>query len=111
MKAIIDQKHAFKRRVRDWANKLDVKIVWLGVRPMRNKWASCSTNGHLNFSDELLGFDSNLQDYVIAHELLHLRVPNHGKLWKSLMRAHLGEYEVYEAELKITAPHRVRAGD
>lgn len=32
-------------------------------------------------------------DYVIVHELLHFSVPNHGKLWKSLMRAHLGEYE------------------
>jgi predicted metal-dependent hydrolase len=30
---------------------------------------------------------------VIVHELLHFFVPNHGKLWKSLMRAHLGEYE------------------
>lgn len=27
------------------------------------------------------------------HELLHFFVPNHGKLWKSLMRAHLGDYE------------------
>jgi len=99
MKAI-DQKHAFKQRVHQWAEKLDVNIVWLSVRPMRNKWASCSTAGQLNFSDQLLGLDSNLQDYVIVHELLHLHVPNHGKLWKSLMRAHLGEYEVYEAELK-----------
>jgi hypothetical protein len=30
---------------------------------------------------------------VIVHELLHFYVPNHGKLWKSLMRAHLGDYE------------------
>ena len=30
---------------------------------------------------------------MIVHELLHFFVPNHGKLWKSLMRAHLGNYE------------------
>ena len=42
----------------------------------------------------------HLQDYVIVHEILHFRVPNHGKLWKSLMRAHLGEYEQFEKELK-----------
>lgn len=36
----IDHKGQFKQRVRLWADKLDVKIVWLGVRPMRNKWAS-----------------------------------------------------------------------
>ena len=38
----------FKQRVRDWATKLDIRVVWLGVRPMQNKWASCSTEGFLN---------------------------------------------------------------
>lgn len=113
MKAI-DHKGQFKQRVRLWADKLDVKIVWLGVRPMRNKWASCSTAGHLNFSDELPALKSELWDYVIVHELLHFSVPNHGKLWKSLMRAHLGEYEAHEGELKRiagkTRRRSVRAG-
>lgn len=94
---------AFKNRVRHWAEKLDVKIVWLGVRPMRNKWASCSTNGHLNFNDELLDLDETLWDYVIVHELLHFTVPNHGKLWKSLMRVHLGDYDRLEERLKEVA--------
>ena len=52
-----NQKQAFKNRVHHWAAKLDVKIAWLGVRPMRNKWASCSTNGQLNFNDELPDLD------------------------------------------------------
>jgi len=111
MKAI-DHKGQFKQRVRHWADKLGVKIVWLGVRPMRNKWASCSTSGHLNFSDELPALKPELWDYVIVHELLHFSVPNHGKLWKSLMRVHLGEYEAHEGALKrITgnrAPQRTR---
>ena len=57
---VIDRKAGFKQRVRQWADKLDVKIVWLGVRPMRNTWASCSTAGHLNFSAELPGLKSEL---------------------------------------------------
>ena len=61
--------------------------------------ASCSTNGHLNFNAELLGLDEALWDYVIVHELLHLFVPNHSRHWKSLMRAHLGNYESMEAGL------------
>ena len=95
-----DQKQVFKRRVRHWAEKLDVKIVWLGIRPMNNKWASCSSNGHLNFNDELLDLEDELWDYVIVHELLHFFVPNHGKLWKSLMRVHLGDYEKLEGCLR-----------
>ena len=67
---------------------------------MKNKWASCSTRGNLNFSTELLSLEQMLGDYVIVHELLHFSVPNHGRLWKSLMRAHLGQYEVLEARLR-----------
>ena len=35
----------------------------------------------------------------IVHELLHFSVPNHGKLWKSLMRAHLGDWETIQRRL------------
>lgn len=93
-------KPAFKNRVRYWAEKLEVDVVWLGVRPMKKKWASCSTNGHLNFSSNLLELDAELWDYVIVHELLHFSVPNHGKLWKSLMTAHLGDYRALEQRLR-----------
>jgi hypothetical protein len=57
----------------------------------------------MNFNVELLALDQGLWDYVIVHELLHFFVPNHGKLWKSLMRLHLGDYETYEAELKMAS--------
>ena len=89
----------FKSRVLEWAARLDVTVHGLYVRPMRNKWASCSTAGTLSFNDQLLEMERELGDYVIVHELLHFSVPNHGKLWKSLMRAYLGEYEHLEARL------------
>ncbi len=82
-------KQLFKARVLEWANKLDVNIHSLSVRPMRNKWASCSTGGNLNFNEELVAFEKEIAD-----------VPNHGKLWKSLMRAHLGQYERLQAKLQ-----------
>jgi predicted metal-dependent hydrolase len=90
----------FKARVLEWAAKLDVKAHTIYVRPMRRKWASCSTAGTLSFNDELLGMDTKLGDYVIVHELLHFSVPNHGKLWKALMRAHLGDYERLDEMLR-----------
>lgn len=89
----------FKARVLEWAGKLDVAAKSIYVRPMRRKWASCSTAGTLSFNDELLDLARDLGDYVIVHELLHFSVPNHGKLWKSLMRVHLGEYELLENRL------------
>jgi predicted metal-dependent hydrolase len=96
-------KEQFKARVLEWAAKLDVKAHSLAVRPMRRKWASCSTAGNLNFNRELLDLDRELGDYVIVHELLHFSVPNHGRLWKSLMRAHLGDYERLDERLRRLA--------
>lgn len=90
----------FHARVRSWAEKLQVPATAIYVRPMRRKWASCSTAGTLSFNDELLAMDRELGDYVIVHELLHFSVPNHGKLWKSLMRVHLGDYEHLARQLQ-----------
>ena len=50
-------KDAFKARVHHWSDKLGVRVHLLAVRPMRNKWASCSSAGNLNFSNELLPLD------------------------------------------------------
>ena len=92
-------KEEFKTRVLEWAGKLGVTPTALYIRPMRRKWASCSTAGTLSFNDELVAIERELGDYVIVHELLHFSVPNHGRLWKSLMRAHLGDWEALQQRL------------
>jgi predicted metal-dependent hydrolase len=102
-------KDEFKHHVLAWADKLDVRVRSLAVRPMRNKWASCSTAGRLNFNSELLSLQRDLADYVIVHELLHFSVPNHGRLWKSLMRVHLGNYEILDLRLKKAAQRSLAA--
>lgn len=96
-------KAEFKAMVYELAVKMKVKVKSLAIRPMTNKWASCSTDGNLNFSKDLLNLDRDLGEYVIVHELLHFNVPNHGKLWKSLMTAYLGDYEKLELRLKKAA--------
>ena len=99
-------KEEFKQRVLEWADRLGVKVRSLAIRPMRNKWASCSTAGNLNFNSELISMRKKIGDYVIVHELLHFSVPNHGRLWKSLMTAHLGDYERLEKQLQNISHER-----
>jgi len=107
----IRAKAEFKERVGRWVDKLDARVRAVSVRPMTTKWASYSTTGRLTFDSLLLELRDELQDYVIAHELLHVHVPNHGRLWKSLMRAHLGEHEHLEGELRRVAHDKaVRRG-
>ena len=52
---------------------------------------------------DFLGLDRELGEYVIVHELLHFSVPNHGKLWKSLMKAYLGDHEILHKRLQKAA--------
>jgi len=94
-------KEAFKARVREWAQKLDVQVQVISMRAMKNKWASYTkTSDLLIFNTDLLDMDKEIGDYVIVHELLHFTASNHGKLWKSLMHAHLGDYEKLEKRLR-----------
>lgn len=79
----------FKFRVADWARKLHAEPAQVRVQAMSRKWASCSPARWVSFSTDLLAQPKSFQDYVIVHELLHLKVPNHGKLFHSLLRTHL----------------------
>jgi predicted metal-dependent hydrolase len=99
MNAQETNKIAFKQRVSHWADKLDVSATSIVVRSMKTKWASCSTAGRLTFDAVLVDLPVDLQDYVIVHELLHFHVPNHGRLWQSLMRVHLGDFEQLDSRL------------
>jgi predicted metal-dependent hydrolase len=58
---------------------------------MTRKWGSCSTNGRVTFNDELLGQPAEFRKRVIVEELLHLKIPNHGRVFRSLLRAYLGD--------------------
>jgi hypothetical protein len=57
------------------------------VQRMTRKWGSCSARGTITLAADLTEQDRHFQDFVVAHELLHLRVPNHGRLFKALMTA------------------------
>ena len=60
---------------------------------MTRKWGSCSTKGIVTLDYELVERNQGFQDYVIVHELLHLRVSNHGKLFKSLMTMYVPDWK------------------
>ncbi len=80
----------FRAEVSAWARRIGVEPKAVHIRPMSRKWGSCSTNGRITFNTELLSKPAASRRRVIVEELLHLKVPNHGKLFKSLLRAYLG---------------------
>lgn len=85
------QAESFREQVRRWADHIGVQPQEIHIRSMKHKWASCSTRGRLTFDLALLTQPDAFRTEVIVHELLHLKVPNHGKLFHALLSAYLAE--------------------
>jgi len=81
----------FKKEVLEWAEEMGVRPKEIHVREMGRKWASCSSKGRLTFSFELLNQPLERRAKAIVHELLHLKYPNHGKMFESVLISYLSK--------------------
>ena len=91
-----DGGQALRLKTRSWAARLKVAPRIVRVRRMTRKWGSCSTAGTVTLARDLIDEAPEFQDFVIAHELLHLRVPHHGKLFKALLTVHVPDWKRFE---------------
>ncbi len=81
----------FLAEVRAWARRIGVEPHNIRLRAMVRKWASCSSKGNLTFDTGLLRQPAAFRAEAIVHELLHLKVPNHGQLFTALLKSYLAE--------------------
>jgi predicted metal-dependent hydrolase len=93
VRRVTSSREALKAWAQAWAQRIGVRPKRLQVQAMRRKWASCSPVGTVTFSTDLLEEPGDFQEIVVVHELLHLLVPNHGPVFRSLMKAYLPEWE------------------
>jgi predicted metal-dependent hydrolase len=95
-----------RQRVDYWSRRLKAEPRIVRIQRMTRKWGSCSTKGIITLADDLADQESGFRDFVIAHELLHLRVPNHGRLFKALMSAHVPDWRKHDvARLNSESPN------
>ncbi len=66
---------------------------------MRSQWGSCSSDGKISLNTHLIKTPAPLIDYVVLHELCHLRHHNHGKRFYSLMTRHMPDWQQRRTEL------------
>jgi predicted metal-dependent hydrolase len=71
----------------------------LTFRNQKTRWGSCSSDGSLNLNWKLIAFDESVIDYVIIHELCHLKHPNHSKRFWTLVEAHCPNYKRLNKQL------------
>jgi predicted metal-dependent hydrolase len=82
-----------RQMVRVWAKQLGVQPGRVQIRDMYQKWGSCSSRGSITLNTALCRVPRPLAEYVVLHELAHLRVFNHGKEFKALMTAHMPDWQ------------------
>jgi predicted metal-dependent hydrolase len=85
--------------VREWADRLQVDVGRIQFQSMRNKWGSVSTGGNLTLATDLLDLPGGLVEYVVCHEILHLKVPSHNQLYRLLLSQHMPDWQEREREL------------
>lgn len=85
--------------VQRWADTLHVHVTRTQIRTMRNKWGSISTAGTLTLAEELLALPEELVEYVVVHELLHLKLPDHRSGWQVSMGMYLSDWREREGRL------------
>ena len=66
----------------------------VAIRDQKRCWGSCSSKGNLNFSYKLLFLPPCLRDYIIVHELSHLKVLNHSTDFWSVVETNMPDYVV-----------------
>lgn len=92
------QRELLRRRTNQWACRLKVDPRIVRVGRMTRKWGSCSTLGIVTLAADLARQSPGFQDFVIVHELLHLRFSNHGKLFRATMTAYVPDWKRYDIE-------------
>ena len=87
-------------RVPYWAEKINVSPKNIRAKNQHTLWGSCSKRSNLNFNWRILLLSNQAADYLIIHELSHLKEMNHSpKFWK-LVHQYSPEYKMYKVELK-----------
>lgn len=69
------------------------------LRPMKKQWGSCSPQGRLSLNPHLVKAPGECVDYVILHELCHIKEHNHSKKFYKLLSQHMPEWEAIKAKL------------
>lgn len=82
----------FSARLSRWAGRMGVAPAKLSIRTQHARWGSCSSRGAISLNALLMLAPEAVRDYVIVHELAHLREMNHSPRFWAVVAAALPDY-------------------
>ena len=88
-----EARSVFESRINHYADEMNVEPGKLELRNQRTRWASCSPQRTLSFNWRLVMAPDNVIDYVIVHELAHLREKNHTRRFWNIVQKHDPKHE------------------
>lgn len=72
----------------------------ISIRNQKSRWGSCSNKKNLNFNYKIIFLPDHLIEYIVAHELCHLKEMNHGPKFWELVSKTFPEYKKMHKELR-----------
>jgi len=90
----------FEARCRHFEARLGVRVTKLSLSSAATRWGSANANGAVRLHWRLVHYPVATIDYVVAHELAHLREMNHGAKFWNLVRSVVPEYEAARVQLR-----------
>ncbi len=93
-------RRVFEERCQLFTQKLGVRYTRLSLSSAQTRWGSASADGSIRLNWRLIHFGLSTIDYVVAHELAHLREMNHSPRFWDVVRSVVPDYEVARGSLK-----------
>ncbi len=80
------------------------KPTSLRLKPMKSQWGSCNSKGVIAINTKLMYLPERLVAYVVHHEVVHLKIHNHGVYFKQLVEQLFPDRLMLDRQLRLVAP-------
>lgn len=94
-------KRKLRSRVEMYADRVGVSFNNIRVKKLKSRWGSCTKEGNINFNWRIIMAPMSIVDYVVVHELCHLKYHNHSKDFWKLLGQMIPDYKERKEWLRV----------
>jgi hypothetical protein len=88
-------------RIAYFNQSLEYPVGKVSIKNQKTRWGSCSGKRNLSFNYKIIFMPENLRDYIIIHELCHLKEMNHSKNFWTLVSQKVSDYKALRKQIKL----------